>query len=349
MREKPETSKNRIGYFDTLRFFAAGIIFATHYIAAFSPDSFHYFHILPFSIILDGISGKLGVAMLCVILGYFAYRKGACSSKPLVLMIADRYLFFVLTELAFFLLGAVVRYGTLKPDGWWLLRTALKESFSLGSRYYAVLWSLRPMLFGSVIAYILGRLKAPLWMCAAAAVIPACFDRVWLASCILGAVLYRLGNAERLEGILGKKSVRAVIFLSTFLLIRQGGRESSVIYLLDALFSAALCLVIMKSPWLQKKLEPRRWKSVARTYFGIYLLHPMILETLGFRLLNSWLGIVFPVRFLLVFLLLSAIIILLAIPLTAAVNAAAKFLSRGLKSFCFTVSTHLHCIVKKRK
>lgn len=62
----------RIGYFDVLRLFSVILIFIVHFINDFRPDYFVLWNEGVSSIFLNGVSGKAAVAMLAVILGYFA-------------------------------------------------------------------------------------------------------------------------------------------------------------------------------------------------------------------------------------------------------------------------------------
>ena len=69
--------KERITYFDTIRWIAAMFIFTTHFIAAFERDIFILWdEVFPINLFMYGVTGKLAVTVLGVVLGYLAFQKG---------------------------------------------------------------------------------------------------------------------------------------------------------------------------------------------------------------------------------------------------------------------------------
>ena len=331
---KPGQTK-RVLCFDTLRFLAAMLIFATHYIADFSPDSFRFFRVFPWSVFLAGLSGKLGVSMLCVLLGYFGYRKAQKRAEFLPILILERYLYFVLMELVFFAMAFLIGYPPVKAAGLSLFGI-FRQSFSLGWDFYAVFWSLLPMFIGSAIVYVLGFYKAPWWMCLVATALCIAFRQEWVASCTAGAFLYCLASGVRCDGILRKWPVQLILFFVPLFLFRSHTEESFIVYLEGTVVCMSLVLITIKNEIVQAVFNCRIWKVAARTYAGIFLMHLMLLQTLGGYLMNQkWLFIPFAPRFFLVFLILTAILIALSIPVEHLMDRIMKalrtLLSRAVK------------------
>ena len=149
--------KQRIAYFDTYRFLAAMMIFLSHYIYYFSRASFRYFHTMPYSLVLEGIRGSLGVMILCVILGYFAYKKGEKSKDSLIVLSVKRYLYFVVMAVAYYLIAFTIGGRHLKGGFLHTVKVLGKASILLTDDYNGLFWTLIPMLIGSMICYVLGR------------------------------------------------------------------------------------------------------------------------------------------------------------------------------------------------
>ncbi len=317
----------RIHYFDTLRFLAAMMIFITHYINRYSPDTFYWFFNTPTSIFLGWISGKLGVAMLCVILGYFAYRKGLRSSENLGKMFFQRYFHFVITAAVFYLIAGAVHYQIF-GSGFDALRTIAVEAFTLSYNHNVNFWCLRPLLFGSGVCYILGRTRAKTMEIVFVTVFLSVFMDIWTAGCVAGALIFLWNQNEKVTKTLESRIVRIVIFVIVFALVHQKGNEGFWIFALEILFCFCTLLIVMNSPGLLKVLNMKGWQPVSKHYFGIFIFHTMVYEMLGSWLLESVLGSMpFKIRFILVFLVCFAVTILISIP----VNAIIVQCDRGIK------------------
>lgn len=233
--------KNRIYYLDTFRFLAALLIFLTHYINRFSPDSFRF---LP-----RGVTGKLGVAMLCVILGYFAYKKGMNTKKTVAECLLERYLYFVLIIIAYAIVASCVHLYVNNSSFMELVQIIIKDGFTLSREHNNMFWSLIPMLIGSGICYYAGRgrlrgidITLILIMC-------YLLGEVWILNCVLGAYLVLCENNERAQQWLGKIWIQAILLVSAVWIIR--GDESNWIYLMDGIACLFCVLVCMNNKYLR--------------------------------------------------------------------------------------------------
>jgi len=70
-------TRQRILYLDAIKFLAIMWIFFVHFIADFRPTLFQLWDNLPYSLLLNGLTGKFATAMLAVVLGYLAFYKGS--------------------------------------------------------------------------------------------------------------------------------------------------------------------------------------------------------------------------------------------------------------------------------
>lgn len=61
----------RIRTYDSMKFYAMFIVYSTHFIAYFHPQYFELWNTFPSSIILNGLTGKFGVAIFSVFIRLF--------------------------------------------------------------------------------------------------------------------------------------------------------------------------------------------------------------------------------------------------------------------------------------
>lgn len=87
--------KLRIKSIEIIRFFAILVVIVTHYWSLFMPEMFDLVYV-KWETIFVGISGKLGVCMFCVLLGYFVADNCDKKDFDLVEYVVKRYLKFVI-------------------------------------------------------------------------------------------------------------------------------------------------------------------------------------------------------------------------------------------------------------
>ena len=320
--------KERIYYFDTFRFLAAMLVFTTHYIGAFCPGYFGYFYTFPYSIFLGGLSGKLGFSSLCIILGLFAYRKGEKSKENLLLMFLQRYLYFLVSAVCFYIPALLLHFIDMHVEGRSVISVFLEQSFKLKYDFYHLFWCLMPMLLGSGICYLLGRVKAGYIEVILMLLIFMILKQEWVAVSIAGAVLYLVSRDQALDAFLKKPWVQLILVFVPFALTHQGPNESFLTDYLGALFAFCFILVTMKNRRLCAFFNAGPWRLVNRTYFGIYILHVLVYSTLGMKLFNeTFVNVAFAPRSLLVYAILVVLLILLARPVDFCINSISKGLN----------------------
>ena len=321
--------KQRLYYFDTLRFLAIMIVFSTHYINEFDPGLFSYYFTYPYTIVLGGLTGKFGLSCLLVVLGYFAYRKGERSDKDLFLLTIQRYLYFVVSAVILYIAAIAVKYIDMHEEGKNVVLVFLRESFFLHDTYYPLFWCLMPMLVGTAVCYMLGRAKANWEIILLTMLIFHFSGGKWTVICILGTFLCRIEKYTKLDGFLKKWWVQLILVLVPFALTHQGPNESTLIYYIGGFFWFCFILATMKGNVLKKILNAKPWRLVNRSYYGIFLLHVLVYDTLGRMLLEkTLLKIPFAPRFVLVFLIITVFLILVSHPLNFCINWASGQLNR---------------------
>ncbi len=89
-------SLKRKPHIDSLKCFAIFIIFLTHFVTHFNSPYTRFWFTMPTSLFMRGLTGKFGVAILGVCLGYFAYNSKARNAS---IYLIRRYFYFLISGL----------------------------------------------------------------------------------------------------------------------------------------------------------------------------------------------------------------------------------------------------------
>ena len=319
--------KKRITYFDTYRFIAAMMIFLSHYIMAFSRSSFRYFHTLPYSLVLEGVRGSLGVAMLCVILGYFAYKKGEKSKESLISLSLKRYAYFVVMAVLYYIIALATGWFRVGGGALHTFLVLAKESLLLSDTYNGLFWTLIPMLIGSMLCYILGRsgMKTGGIIVMCCAILMTKDTTVF--NCVIGSFVAVWEDDKLVKKIMGRWYVQLLAIIVTYALIRTD-HESLHLYVLQGVFCVTVLVVTMNSDKLAKVMGAKVWTYVNRSYFSLYIFHSLLYHNLGRTLLYMDGDMPFKIRFILVFILITLIVVVLSKPLNMIVEFITKRINK---------------------
>ncbi len=314
---------------DTFRFFGAGLIWFTHFVSLFAPEWFEKWKEMPLFLVLYGLSGKLGVAILCVTLGYLAYIKGMKNEENAVSYMVKRYGYFVIAVFIYHLLAIAFGLSDFMNGCGNPVKFLIKISLTFNQICNGLLWCLPALLIGSVVSFVLGKYKAgiPEILCIIAVFLVA--GEVWVSVCLMGNLAYRITEDERSRKILGKWYVKPGMIILGWLLIK--GEESTLTYFLYGL-SALLGLILVVDR--EKKVKAKRsavckaFSFCTKSYFGLFLLQPLFYQTLAPKLMNTvFVSVPFMARFFLVFIIITILIILMTIPVNYVVNVLSGLLN----------------------
>ena len=192
-------------HIEILRLGAIFLVVITHYIAAFCPEMFSFWHTHWW---MNGFTGKLGVAMFFVLAGYFASKP---SSRSLSEYSVRRYLQFVLNIMVVLVLFVVAlalgRHYSFITTCHNILR-AMYSAIILDTTICNTFWCMREFLLGSILCYILGNTSSYISTHThTGAAMVVFFDiifcfllwklwSVWIAICALGWCVRKLDEAN---------------------------------------------------------------------------------------------------------------------------------------------------------
>ncbi len=311
----------RKDYLDAVKFLAIFVIALTHFIDMFDPRYFSLWEEMPTSFLLNGVSGKLGVAVLGVLMCYFATNSK--EENPIRYFFRRYAYFFVaglLINIAYLLTGlSEVPFN---------LQYLLAVSFSLGDQIFPTFWCMRAFLAASCISYINGRFGAGVKTVLLELVILYFVAYDWTAVCLLGSLVALLLKNEKVKALFGKVYVKMIICILIFLMVKRP--ESRMTYYVDGIASMLFLTVGECSATLRKILG----KCGPLSYLGkctmpLFLLHPLVFSLVGTALFST--KYFYPglwISFLLVFVICWGILIPSAILLQKALDLYNKQIAR---------------------
>lgn len=321
----------RKSWIDTLKLFAMFFIYLTHFISSYHSEYYSYWNRMPFSLILNGLTGKLCVAFLGVCLGYFAF----CSKeKNATKYILKRYFYFVICGLFINTIRVILRSAGLmkfsyEATGFWnICRDVLYESITLGNGIYVTFWCIFPFFVSSVLAYMNGRagVKA-----IGIIVQMICFwmiKQTWISICLLGALVAVLKEKDIVRKAGSKWWVRLLVVIGIFFVVKR--KESNITYLIDGICSGLLLLVIEYSPPIQQLLNRKFLAKQGETTMAIFLLHTVVYAIVGKYLFALMESFPYKIAFILTLIGCWTITVLISIPVTKLLNRILKLFSNVL-------------------
>ncbi len=263
-----EKESLRLAHYDTLKFLAILMIAGTHYINAFCPEVFALWGRLPYSLVLYGISGKLGVSLLGVIMCRFA---GQPHEKNALKYLIKRYLYFIVGGLVINILYFVFGLCSHKV----VLLDIIPVSLSLSAGIFPTFWCMRDFLAASFLAYLNGRYRIKARGILLQIVILSLIGQHWIAICLLGSLVGALSDHEKIKRILDYRLVRILLGVLVFVLIKRS--ESVETYYIDGLCMAGLLLLTESSSLLREILAKPKMIALAGRYtMSLFLIHNFI-------------------------------------------------------------------------
>lgn len=304
---------NRIKYFDSLRLMAIFVVYLTHFIASFCPEFFSLWTQFPTSLLLEGVSGKLGVALFGVLLGYFAYISKENNSAYYIL---KRYAFFVISAVIINALYALQAFLTGSRIS---LFKVLIESITLDDDIFPTYWCIPIFFAASIFSYLNGKANVPTIGILLEIAILYKLGSIWLAVCLMGNLVARYQLNPCMDW-LKNRMVRILLWIVLFLAVKRPECDNT--YMIQGMCCACLIMLIMRGSVARKILEHHILASIGRQGMAIYILHPICYHSLA-PLFFDWLKVLpYEWNFAITLLICFTLIVLFSFPTMAVINKA---------------------------
>ncbi len=310
-------NKTRIRYLDTLKLLAILIVFVTHFINRFNEDYFQLWHKAPTMWVLNGVTGKLGVAIFAVILGYFAYK----SREPNVTKyVIKRYIYFLLCAL--FINSVYAAFGNAGVfDDAFSAKEVIITSLTLGAGIFRTFWCIRPFFIASIISKLNGMAKAgPFTVLVEMLIMFQIMDDVWVSICLMGNLVAIAMSNEKFMSVFKHVWVRWPVYLAVFSLIKRP--ESWQTYLIDGICASLMILALSESRYIRKVLDWEPLAAQGKNTMAMYLVHVVV-----YRMAGTAAGLSAdssPLFFALIMIVSWALVVALSFPLTKLLDMLTK-------------------------
>ncbi len=278
---------------------------------------------MPYSLLVNGLTGKLGVIILGQVMCVFAYRS---SEKNPVKYYISRYLYFVIC-------GGIVNFLYIVTgiyDQEIAVRDYVRYSLMLSDAIFPTFWCMKSFLLAGFVAYLNGQTKASSLVILIETVLLWKSGNFWAAISLMGCLPLSLLNNNKIRSVFNHGIVKAGLLIFVFWAIKRP--ESYVAYIIDAICTMLFIIVIETSEILKKSLciiKPM-------VFCGKYTMTIFMIHNGVYLLLAKWLfglklfeGLLYHVTFLLIFIISFCVIMLIAIPMQYILDKALFFIRKG--------------------
>lgn len=272
--------KSKIAWIEGLRFIAIVMVVIPHFIEMFCPQYFEWWDKYP--LLLKGISGKNGVAMFLVIVGFFASKP---TSKNLPTYIVQRYLQFTINILIVLCVFCIVRFFTDFRQFFGHIVVAFKDAFFLRDNLCPTYWCMKSILVGSIMCYLLNNccdVKSPihkLIFTSIVCIILFYMKYVWVAICILGCI-YRQLTDDKLIPEKYKLSLSIACVCLIPMLYRHN--ECNLTYFMQGISCCMAMYIIQQWKFLQLCFGNIVIAYLGSLSFPIFLIHTLVYQCVDY-------------------------------------------------------------------
>lgn len=303
--------KQRIQMYDGLKFFALFFVYSTHFIAYFHEAYFVHWTKIPEAFLLNGITGKFGVAIFGVLLSYFAYEKGENNGAAgFPAYILKRYNYFVFCGLFINMLYKIEQIrmrGTFSIGD---IELWLKVSFTLGDDLYPTFWCLKYFFVVSTLAYLLGAYKSKISTKIIICLVLGLTMDIWIAIFLLGILVSDILEAKELY-----KGKKTQLLLVVLIMVMFRGQEGIFTYLRDGITALLIIAFLNVNKGANAFLSQRIFSKIGMRSMGVFMIHPMVYSYVSpriFQMLSDWpYGVAFITCLGMTFIL----VVLIAVPI----------------------------------
>lgn len=268
--------KKRILYYDNVRYMAAMIVFTGHFIRRFTPTTFRFWSHGPSHYFLQGINGKFGVIVFCVVLGYFATKSGR-KKGSLVKYTLNRYIQFALMGIFVNTLYLIVNLFNVFPNKSITVVQVIQSSLLLSDDIFPAFWCMKLFLLGGAICYankkyeistaiclmeILGFLLIGKYLY---------YDGIWIAFILMGSLMDEINENPYVRKLLENRYAQLCMLLAIFCLFKRPMCQKT--FLIQAVCTVAIFLILRNNDRLARRCSNRNLAKVSGSYMGFYLVH----------------------------------------------------------------------------
>jgi len=277
-------------WIDTIRVMTAMWIYFVHYISAFKSEYFAFWNTDLGYWTVRGITGKLGVAMFAILMGYFAAMKGAGKSRCSE-YIVNRYVQFaagmlIINIIKYIMLVLKVDTNVTIKSGW---ISILQDAVFLKAGICVTLWCVLDFFLASVVCFLINRYQANLMIQLLICVLLVYIGKPWIAVGVMGSMIY--GVQTKHKELCQKFSngiIQFVLLVVVFLLIKNvQAKTHNAGYTIQGIACGLFVFAMFNNQFLKKIFGGMRISKLGKYAYEIFLLSNPMLGLMGWYVIQK--------------------------------------------------------------
>lgn len=268
--------KKRILYYDNVRYLAAILVFTWHFISRFTRTTLRYWSHGPSHYFLQGINGKFGVIVFCVVLGYFAAKSGR-KKGSLAKYTLNRYIQFALMGVFVNTLYLTVDLFNVFPNKSIAVAQVIQSGLLLSDDIFPAFWCMKLFLLGGIICYANKKYEVSTAICLMEILgflligKYLYYDGTWIAFILMGSLMDEINENPHVRKLLQKRYAQLCILLAIFCLFKRPMCQKT--FFIQAVCAVAIFLILRNNETLTRWCSNRNLAKVGGSYMGFYLVH----------------------------------------------------------------------------
>lgn len=263
-------SKQRNIIFDIYKVIAVALVYFGHFTSYYNCawlDTFTN------TFGLYGFTGKLGVAIFCVSLGFFAFKDGKLSEY-----IVRRYLYFFYAILFVNLLVVFSNHTTMNSS---VISGCIMSAERLDDSIWPTAWCMIDLFLGSILCFLNKKAKATSFSIFLQIIGLLIFQYTWIAICLMGALVRSLYDSKMYLKI--PSALKYLIFVMCFLVIQSP--ETTFMYIVDGIAVTVSLYLLLDLCSIHNSEKNNVFTLVVsvlgKNCMGFYLIHMFMYEKIG--------------------------------------------------------------------
>ena len=251
---------------DSLKYLSMMEVIFIHFMYFFNENLLTYIRkTLPYSLLFNGLSAKVGLAILAVLSGYFSYRSN--KNKNFILFLVKKYLYYVLycfaANLIYCLINHDQQFAFSLPD-------ILIKSLLFEDDYYYYLWFVKSFFIGNILSFLLGKLNVPTYIITALFLCSVLVGEQYISVFFLGCILASVSIMNKEKKFIQNDFVHLIFVFLIFLLPKI---ETEYAYVLYGFIGVLLFVLSQTSDVFKKLLQNKFMSYYGRMTMSILIVH----------------------------------------------------------------------------
>lgn len=159
-----------------------------------------------------------------------------------------------------------------------------------------------------------------------------CVGNIWVSACIMGSALFILVNNEVIISLFSKWYTELILVMVVWFVIQRD--ESDITYIIDALASVILLIIVFANERIQMVLNNVVLCSLGKYSMELFLIHPLVYDKIGKSVVYNTLikfGVLNTLAYIMAWLFSLIIMLVLVVPVRKIIEFIFSILRNSLE------------------